>query len=193
MSEDGPKEIPINKYSVYELKAGLDREISNYFIDEDFDMIEHYSNVKILFGFLTCLCTGIAYLYPLPFPQNYYIILFSVIGYAIFSTIYWYVDKKVIDTIFFVGRNDDYFQRLRPKKGNKIKEMVVHSEIDMKDNKRKHIYKMWFDFIFEDNQAVTTDISEINCTDVYDERGYVHSDKVLKTLKHIIKSTVPKI
>ena len=149
MSEDGPKEIPINKYSVYELKAGLDREISNYFIDEDFDMIEHYSNVKILFGFLTCLCTGIAYLYPLPFPQNYYIILFSVIGYAIFSTIYWYVDKKVIDTIFFVGSNDDYFQRLRPKKGNKIKEMVVHSEIDMKDNKRKHIYKLWFDFILK--------------------------------------------
>ena len=140
---DEQKEIPINKYSIYELKAGLDLKISNYFLDEDFDLIEHYSNVKILFGFLTCLCTGIAYLFPLPFPQNYYIILFSVIGYIIFSTIYWYVDKKIIDTIFFVGSNDDYFQHLRPKKQNKIIEMVAHSEIDISSNKRKHFYKLW--------------------------------------------------
>ena len=28
---DGPKEIPINKYSVYELKAGLDSKISEFF------------------------------------------------------------------------------------------------------------------------------------------------------------------
>ena len=191
MSEE--KDIPINKYCTYELKAIIDREISNYFLDEDFDLIEHYSNVKIFFGFLTCLCTGIAYLFPLPFPQNYYIIVFSVIGYLIFSTIYWYVDKKVINTIFFVGRNEDYFHKLRPKKGNKIKEMVVHSEIDMKNIKRKHIYKLWFDFIFEDNQAVSTDIFEINCTNVIDERGYVHNDKVIKILRNIIKSTIPDI
>ena len=191
MSEE--KDIPINKYCTYELKAIIDREISNYFLDEDFDLIEHYSNVKIFFGFLTCLCTGIAYLFPLPFPQNYYIIVFSVIGYLIFSTIYWYVDKKVINSIFFVGRNEDYFHKLRPKKGNKIKEMVVHSEIDMKNIKRKHIYKLWFDFIFEDNQAVSTDIFEINCTNVIDERGYVHNDKVIKILRNIIKSTIPDI
>ena len=191
MSEE--KDIPINKYCTYELKAIIDREISNYFLDEDFDLIEHYSNVKIFFGFLTCLCTGIAYLFPLPFPQNYYIIVFSVIGYLIFSTIYWYVDKKVINTIFFVGRNEDYFHKLRPKKGNKIKEMVVHSEIDMKNIKRKHIYKLWFDFIFEDNQAASTDISEINCTNVIDERGDVHYDKFIKILRNIIKSTIPNI
>ena len=192
MSEE-QKEIPINKYSIYELKAGLDLKISNYFLDEDFDLIEHYSNVKILFGFLTCLCTGIAYLFPLPFPQNYYIILFSVIGYIIFSTIYWYVDKKIIDTIFFVGSNDDYFQHLRPKKQNKIIEMVAHSEIDISSNKRKHFYKLWFDLIFDDNQVVTTDKYEFNCTDFYDERGYIHNDKVLKHLKNIIKSCIPKI
>ena len=192
MSE-GQKEIPINKYSIFELKAGLDKEISNYFIEEDFDEIERYSNIKIFFGFLTVCCTGMAYLFPLPFPQNYYIILFSVIGYLIFSTIYWYIDKKIIDTIFFVGKNDDYFQKLRPKKGNKIKEMIIHSEIDEKDNKRKHIYKLWFDFIFYDNSSVTSDITEINCTEVYDERGYIHNDKVVKQLRNIIKAIIPKV
>ena len=116
MSEE-PKDILINKYCTYELKAIIDREISNYFLDEDFDLIENYSNVKIFFGFLTRLLTGIAYLFPPPFPRNYYVIVFSVIGYLIYSTIYyWYVDKKVIDTIFFIGRNEDYFHKLRQKK-----------------------------------------------------------------------------
>ena len=192
MSE-GQKEIPINKYSIFELKAGIDKEISNYFIEEDFDEIERYSNIKIFFGFLTCCCTGTAYLFPLPFPKNYFIILFSVIFYLIFSTIYWYIDKKVIDTIFFVGKNDDYFHKLRPKKGNKIKEMIVHSDIDAKNNKKKHIYKLWFEFKFGDTNIIKTDINEINCTEVYDERGYIHNDKVLKLLRNIIKATIPKI
>ena len=185
MSEE--KEIPINKYSIFELKAAIDKEISNYFINEDFDEISHYSNIKIFFGFLTCCCTGIAYLFPLPFPQNYFIILFAVIGYVIFSTIYWYIEKWVIDSIFFVGKNEDYFQHLRPKKGNKIKEMIVHSEIDSKNNKRKHIYKLWFDLTLDNSKEnVKTDISEINCTEVFDERGYLHKDKVLKMLKNYI-------
>ena len=188
------KEIPINKYSIFELKAGLDKEISNYFLSEDFDEIERYSNIKIFFGFLTCSCTAIAYLFPLPFPRNYFIILFSVIGYAIFSTIYWYIEKKVIASIFFVGKNDDYFQHLRPKKGNQVKEMIAHSEIDSKNNKKKHIYKLWFDFFLSDKkEKVKSEIFDINCTEVIDERGYIHKDKVLKTLKHIIKSTFPKI
>ena len=192
MSEE--KEIPINKYSIFELKAAIDKEISNYFINEDFDEISHYSNIKIFFGFLTCCCTGIAYLFPLPFPQNYFIILFAVIGYVIFSTIYWYIEKWVIDSIFFVGKNEDYFQHLRPKKGSKIKEMIVHSEIDSKNNKRKHIYKLWFDLTLDNSKEnVKTDISEINCTEVFDERGYLHKDKVLKMLKNYIKATIPKI
>ena len=192
MSEE--KEIPINKYSIFELKAAIDKEISNYFINEDFDEISHYSNIKIFFGFLTCCCTGIAYLFPLPFPQNYFIILFAVIGYVIFSTIYWYIEKWVIDSIFFVGKNEDYFQHLRPKQGNKIKEMIVHSEIDSKNNKRKHIYKLWFDLTLDNSKEnVKTDISEINCTEVFDERGYLHKDKVLRMLKNYIKATIPKI
>ena len=93
-----------------------------------------------------------------------------------------------------MGKNEDYFQHLRPKKGNKIKEMIAHSEIDSKNNKRKHIYKLWFDLILDNSkEKVKTDISEINCTEVIDERGYIHRDKVLKILKSIIKSTIPKI
>ena len=114
-----PKEqkvLPINKYSIYELKAGIDKEIQSFLEEEEFVEIQKFSNVKILFGLLTVACTGTAYLYPLPFPQNYYIILFSVIGYLIFSTIYWYIDKKIIDMIQLHGNeSDEYIKELKEK------------------------------------------------------------------------------
>ena len=155
-----PKEqkvLPINKYSIYELKAGIDKEIQNYLEEEEFEESQKYSNIKILFGLLTVSCTGIAYLYPLPFPQNYYIIFFSVIGYLIFSTIYWYIDKKVIDTIFYVGTNSDYIQKLRTKKHNKVKEITIHSDIE---DTKKNIYKIWFDFTFLESISPIIDLTE---------------------------------
>ena len=48
VSEVSSGELVENKYSVYELKAGLDKEISEFFLEEDFDLIEHYSNIKII-------------------------------------------------------------------------------------------------------------------------------------------------
>ncbi len=185
------KVIPINKYSIYELKAGIDKEIQGYLEEEEFEEIQKFSNIKILFGLLTVSCTATAYLYPRPFPDNYYIILFSVIGYLIFSTIYWYIDKKVIDTIFYVGTNQDYFQKLRSKKNNKVKEIIIHSDIE---DKKRHIYKLWFDFTFLENpNKITTKKIDINCTEVYDERGYIHKDRVIKFFKPILKQHITEI
>ena len=45
----------------------------------------------------------------------------------------------------------------------------------------------------DNKEIIKTNISEINCTDVYDERGYIHKDKFMKILREIIKSTIPKI
>ena len=189
-----PKEqkiLPINKYSIYELKAGIDKEIVSFLEDEDFEEIQKFSNIKILFGLLTVSCTATAYLYPKPFPDNYFIILFSVIGYLIFSTIYWYIDKKVIDTIFYTGTNEEYFQKIRVKKNNKIKDMIIHSDID---DDKKHIYKIWFDFtIIGNEKKITTEKKDINCIEVYDERGYIHKDKVLKFFKALFKEQISKI
>ena len=184
------KVLPINKYSIYELKAGIDKEIQGYLQEEEFEEIQKFSNIKILFGLLTVSCTDTAYLYPKPFPDNYFIILFSVIGYLIFSTIYWYIDKKVIGTIFYVGTNQDFFQRLRNKKNNKIKDMKIHSDIE---DDRKHIYKIWFDFSIQDSESIiTSQKTDINCTEVYDERGYIHKDKVINIFKALFKEQVSK-
>ena len=185
------KVLPINKYSIYELKAGIDKEITSFLGEEDFEENQKYSNIKIIFGLLTVTCTGIAYLYPKPFPANYYIILFSVIGYLIFSTIYWYIDKKIIDTIFYVGTNPEYCQKLRAKKHNKIKEITIHSDIE---EKKQYIYKIWFDFvILEDGNKITTQKVDIDCTEVYDERGYIHKENVIKYFKSLFKDQISKI
>jgi hypothetical protein len=42
-----------------------------------------FTNFKMLFGTLSLAFTGLAYLYPKPFPENYYVVLLSVIGYHI--------------------------------------------------------------------------------------------------------------
>ena len=186
------KILPINKYSIFELKAAVDKEIHTYLDEEEFEENKRYSNIKILFGILTVSCTGMAYLYPKPFPDNYYIILFSVIGYLIFSTIYWYIDKKVIDTIFYAGKNAEFFQKLRVKKNNKLNEVIIHSDIE--DN-RKHIYKIWFDFSFleSQNKPITTEKFDINCTEVFDERGYIHKEKVTKIFKKLFREQITKV
>jgi len=189
--EEEKKEIPINKYSIFELKAAVDKKIQEFLDDEDFEENQKYSNIKLLFGFLTVICTGTAYLYPKPFPENYYIILFSVIGYLIFSTIYWYIDKKLIDSIFFVGQNCDYCQKYRKTKPNKINEITFHSEID---DSHKNIYNLWFDFTFlDDKKTASSDKIKIDCTEIFDERGYLHKDKLTKIFKAIFKGELEKI
>ena len=38
------------------------------------------SNVKLIMGTICLILTGIAYLYPKPFPENYNVLLVSTIG-----------------------------------------------------------------------------------------------------------------
>ena len=98
---DKKKQIPINKYSIYELKSEIDQSIIAHLEKEDFIENHTNSNLKIVVGLITLTCTAVAYFYPKPFPLNYNAILFSVIGYGIFSTIYWYLDKHYIKNTFF--------------------------------------------------------------------------------------------
>ena len=122
------KILPINKYSVYELNAGIDKEITSFLEEEDFEENHKYSNLKILFGLFTVTCMGIAYLHQKSFPGIYYIILFPV-----------------IDTIFYLRANLEYCQKLRTKKHNKIKEIIILSVIE---DKQQYIYKYGLILLF---------------------------------------------
>ena len=183
MSSSQKKVIPINKYSIFELKSGIDQAITQYLTEElKFNENQYYSNIKILFGILTLICTAIAYFNRIPFPNNYNLIIFCVIGYWIFSTIYWYIDKYVINNMFFVGNGEI--------KNNKKKFDEIKIFSDVKN--RTSVYEIWFEF----NSGGNKKLSEkdfISCTDVYDERGYIHKDKLNKIFDKILNKYVNKI
>jgi hypothetical protein len=75
------KPIPINKYSIYELKNAVDTKITEYLEENKFTENHYLSNVKISVGLFCLTFTALAYLYPKPFPENYNVVLFSVIMY----------------------------------------------------------------------------------------------------------------
>ena len=123
MSKETKKEtknLPINKYSPYELKSGIDQMITKYLESQNFYEIQKYSNLKIGTGFFVCCFTALAYFYPKPFPENYQAITLGVIGYVIFSIFYWYLEQYYIKDIFYCGSNSVYCQDVRNKKHYKI-------------------------------------------------------------------------
>ena len=168
--KDEKKVLPINKYSIYELKSGIDQCISSFLESNDFKESQRYSNLKIFVGLITLSFTALAYLYPKPYPQNYNAIVIGCIGYWIFSTLYWIIEKWVISNIFYIGNNPDYCQKIRPRKHYKIKEIIINSEIKDKTS----IYNIWFNFsVIQDNKIFKSEIRQIDCTKVYDERGFI--------------------
>ena len=69
--------------------------------------------------------------------------------------------------------------------------MKIHSDIE---DDKKYMYKLWFDFTIQDTgNIITTQKVDINCTEVYDERGYIHRDKVIKLFKALFKDQVSKV
>ena len=185
--------IKVNKYSLYELKVGIDTVIENYLFLEDFEENLKINNIKLTLVILSLICAGIAHFFSKPFPDYYYIILFALIFYLLFRTIYWFIENILTNTIFYIGANIEYCNKLRKKKNNKytIKEIKIHSNID---EKKPSVYEIWFDFdILEDNKIITSKKKKINCISVYDERGYIHREKVIQSFKSIFKKEIRKI
>ena len=185
--------LKINKYSLYELKIGIDTVIENYLYFQYFEENLKLNNIKIILILLAILCAGIAHLFSKPFPDNYYIIFFSVFFYLIFKTIYWFIENKLTNSIFFIGNNLNYCNKLRKNKNKHytIKEIKFHSAID---EKNPSVYEIWFDFkTLENNKTFISKKRKINCTAVYDERGYIHQERVIKSFKSIFKKEIRKI
>ncbi len=74
-----PNEIPINKYSIYEMKSAIDTKIVEHLENKGYKEDNYLSNVKIAVGMFCLFFTGLAYLYPKPFPENYNVVLVSVV------------------------------------------------------------------------------------------------------------------
>ena len=183
--------LKINKYSIYELKTGIDSIIENRLNNEYFEENLKLNDIKIILVILTILCTGIAHLFSKPFPDHYYIILFCIIFYIIFRTLFWFIETKLLDTIFYIGSNTNFCKKFRKNKHYSIKEIKFHSTID---EKTPFIYEIWFEFItLENNKIFISKKNKIDCTKVYDERGYLHEERVIQSFKSIFKREIKQI
>ena len=181
--------IAINKYSIFDLKAGMDTRIAEYLEESQFTEINYHTNLKIVVGLFCLFWTALAYLNGKEFPDNYYIILVSVIFYFIGSSIYWYIESYIVLNTFYIGDSQEYFQN--NFKNSNIKYLKINSEI--KDNDQYYI--CWL-------TVVTKNGNEIECTkftksfcDFYNERGYANkykidkfSDEMLNSVNDIVKS-----
>ena len=187
-SKPSTKNIPINKYSTYELKSGIDQMIVKYLERIKFTEYQKYSNMKIFVGLLVLSFTALAYLYPKPFPENYNAILIGVIGYVIFSTIYWFLEEFYIKDIFYYGSNVVYCQNIRLKKHCKIQEITIRSKVPLGTAN----YNFHFDFQTEEG-IVKSPENTIACDKVVDERGYVVREEVEKYFVDIFHKELLKI
>ena len=184
------KNIPINKYSIFELKSGIDQQITSYLESLEFKENHKLNTFKILVGLIVVSCTATAYFYPKPFPLNYNVILYSIIIYCISSALYWYLEKRIIKNTFYVGNNSSYCDKARKGKHHQIKEIQINSEV--KD--RTVIYDIWFVFqVHENNQTFTSEKYTIDCTKVYDERGYAVKEEIIKYFNDILKNALTKV
>ena len=188
--EDKKKVLPINKYSIYELKSGIDQCIVGFLESNDFKESQRLSNLKIIVGLITLSFTALAYLYPKPYPENYNAILIGCIGYWIFSTLYWFIEKKIINNIIYVGSNADYCQKPRARKHYRIKEIEINSEIKDKTS----IYNIWFNFTaLQDGTKHKSEVRQIDCTKVYDDRGFIDKEATNKFFKAILDEELAKV
>jgi hypothetical protein len=84
--------------------------------------------------------------------------------------------------MFFVGSGEI--------KNNKKKFDEIKIFSDVKN--RTSTYEIWFEFDFGGNKK-KSEKDFISCTDVFDERGYIHKDKLNKLFDKILNKIVNKI
>ncbi len=107
------------------------------------------SNVKLIIGTICLIFTGIAYLYPKPFPENYNIVLVCTICYWLCSLIYYLFERKYSKDIFYSGYSKEFLDKYC-KGVNKVSMVKVSS--DVKDYCNE--YFIWFDFEMGNNKLV---------------------------------------
>jgi hypothetical protein len=94
----------------------------------------------------------------------------------------------MIKQSFYTGYNEEFVSKLRYGKREKLRLIRISSEI--KDN--SHLYELWFDFILTNGQQISSEKVNIDCTTIFNERGYVQKDLVNDQFKKILEEQLTK-
>eukprot|EP01016_Furgasonia_blochmanni_P052536 TRINITY_DN838_c0_g1_i1.p2 TRINITY_DN838_c0_g1~~TRINITY_DN838_c0_g1_i1.p2 ORF type:complete len:193 (+),score=53.07 TRINITY_DN838_c0_g1_i1:313-891(+) len=163
-----------NKYDPYTLKAAID----DYIIEalttkQDYVEIQTHSNVKLLLGFIVCSTIALSHFYPVPFPQNYNLIIVCVVAYFILSTLYSLYESRV---------EKDTFLQARKKSANKEEKLTFDSRIEF--------FSEFYEFTLtyaNNNKKIQAYTEKISVGQIFDEKGYLSEERVDKLLRNAIK------
>lgn len=115
-------------------------------------------------------------------------IIVAIIGYVVFSTLYYYLEKVVIKNVFYSGSNPDYFHKVRGSRKEKIKMIRVHSDI----KEYSHVYHLWMDLVTEKGQKISCDKVLLECTDFFDVKGNVNKENIFVQFKKYLDAQLTK-
>jgi len=59
--------------------------------------------LKILIAFIACALGAVSHFYPIPFPQNKYLLMACVAGYAICASLYYLIERNLEGDHFYVS------------------------------------------------------------------------------------------
>ncbi len=160
-----PKNIPLNKYSIHDLKNAIDTRLVEYFETKNFKEIHTYSNLKIIIGLFCLICTIGAYLNGLPFNDAYWLIFACVVLYFIAYSLYFYLEKRVIKSVIYTGKNIEILP--------KLKYFRLSSEIE----NFSQDYTYWISKC-ETKEDKDESKEKKSFSEFFDERGYCIRSKV---------------
>jgi hypothetical protein len=169
------KNIPVNKYSIHDLKNAIDTRIIEYLESKKFVEIHTYSNIKILLGIFCLIWTAVAYLNGLAFTDAYRLIALSVFMYFSGSLAYWYFEKYVMKSTFYTGKN---LEILKDHSYFKIS-----SEIEDYSN----YYTIWLSYSSNGKELDGKKLKKC-FSEFFDERGYCLREDVNKFAQELIES-----
>mmetsp|Transcript_47011 Transcript_47011/g.54190 ORF Transcript_47011/g.54190 Transcript_47011/m.54190 type:complete len:203 (-) Transcript_47011:58-666(-) len=100
---------PINKYDPYSAKFAIDEAIIEYMDKNGFQQSTSASNLKILWGFIGCLATGISY-YSIyhsgtKWPENRVLVIASILTYIAISILLYATESFMIKDAVYISRS----------------------------------------------------------------------------------------
>jgi len=167
----------VNPYDAITTKHLLDDHVAH--VAEDLKIVEDitHSNQKIIAGFLACALAAVSHFAPIPFPQNWYLLLFCVACYLALTFLLSRWDIK---------RGDVFFQS-RPSEARLLQ---VNSTIHVDQSTGKCDYELTVKNVQATPQLVASERKSV--TEFIDREGQFYSGLFSQFVERLIKQVDKK-
>jgi hypothetical protein len=142
-----------------------------------------YTDMKILVAFIACCLGALSHFYPIPFPQNKFLLIGCVVGYVICATAYYLIERRFEGDAFYLAG------------GHKINALKEYQKVkfssDLDTSKKQEAYYVIKVTATSSSKSKTIEVEKrFDVTTFYDENGYLHRYKVKERLEEVIQKLI---